>query len=165
MARLSAGQRTQVARKVGQALRRSQHQRIVANKAPDGGSYLPRKRRKQPLRSKKGRVKRKKDAMFQRSAYMKVKASPGDVTVGFVGRVARIARVHQQGRVDRINREGRTARYPVRELLGFTEADERLVRDLLIEHLAPLRRRRVRRMRRAVPVPCAWPLAPGAAPG
>ena len=36
LAKLTAGQRTQVARKIGQALRRSQHQRIVANRAPDG---------------------------------------------------------------------------------------------------------------------------------
>ena len=139
LAKLTAGQRTQVARKIGQALRRSQHQRIVANRAPDGGSYLPRKRRAEPLRAKKGRIKRKRDAMFQRigrAAYLKVQASPSDVSVGFFGRVARIARVHQEGRTDRINREGRTARYPVRELLGFTQADTRMVRDLLIEHLA-----------------------------
>lgn len=139
LAKLTAGQRTQVARKIGQALRRSQHQRIAANKAPDGGSYLPRKRRAEPLRAKKGRIKRKRDAMFQRigrAAYLKVQASPSDVSVGFFGRVARIARVHQEGRTDRINREGRTARYPVRELLGFTQADTRMVRDLLIEHLA-----------------------------
>ena len=140
LAKLTAGQRTQVARKIGQALRRSQHQRIVANKAPDGGSFLPRKRKEGPtIRAKKGRIKRKKDLMFQRisrTAYMKVEASPAAAAVGFMGRVARIARVHQEGRTDRINREGRTARYPVRELLGFTPADKRLVRDLLIEHLA-----------------------------
>ena len=139
LAKLQPGKRTQLARKIGQALRRSQHQRIAANKAPDGGSYLPRKRRAEPLRAKKGRIKRKRDAMFQRigrAAYLKVQASPSDVSVGFFGRVARIARVHQEGRTDRINREGRTARYPVRELLGFTDADKRLVRDLLIEHLA-----------------------------
>ena len=140
LAKLQPGKRTQLARKIGQALRRSQHQRIAANKAPDGGSYLPRKRRAEPLRAKKGRIKRKRDAMFQRigrAAYLRVQASPSDVSVGFFGRVARIARVHQEGRTDRINREGRTARYPVRELLGFTDADRRLVRDLLIEHLAP----------------------------
>ena len=140
LARLAPGKRTQLARKIGQALRRGQHQRIAANKAPDGGSYLPRKRRAEPVRSKKGRIKRKKDAMFQRigrAAYLKVRASPSDVSVGFFGRVARIARVHQEGREDRINREGRTARYPVRELLGYTDADKRLVRDLLIDHLAP----------------------------
>ena len=141
LAKLQPGKRTQVARKIGQALRRSQHQRIVANRAPDGGSFLPRKRKDggTPIRAKKGRVKRKKDLMFQRISrtdYMKVDASPSAAAVGFMGRVARIARVHQEGRTDRINREGRTARYPVRQLLGFTDADKRLVRDLLIEHLA-----------------------------
>ena len=141
LAKLQPGKRTQLARKIGQALRRSQHQRIVANKAPDGGSFLPRKRKDggTPIRAKKGRVKRKKDLMFQRISrtdYMKVDASPSAAAVGFMGRVARIARVHQEGRTDRINREGRTARYPVRQLLGFTDADKRLVRDLLIEHLA-----------------------------
>ena len=140
LAKLAPGKRTQLARKIGQAVRRSQHARIAANKAPDGGSYLPRKRKDggTPLRAKKGRGKRKRDLMFQRisrSAYMKVDASPSAAAVGFMGRVARIARVHQEGRVDRINREGRTARYPERELLGFTQADKRLVRDLLVEHL------------------------------
>lgn len=141
LAKLQPGQRTQVARKIGQALRRSQHQRIAANKAPDGGSFLPRKRKDggTPIRAKKGRVKRKKDLMFQRisrTAYMKVQATPAAASVGFMGRVARIARVHQEGREDRISREGRTARYPVRELLGFTGSDTRMVRDLLVEHLA-----------------------------
>ena len=61
LAKLQPGKRTQLARKIGQALRRSQHQRIVANKAPDGDSYLPRKRKPgaTPIRAKKGRVKRK----------------------------------------------------------------------------------------------------------
>lgn len=141
LANLAPTQRRQLARKIGQALRRSQHQRITANKAPDGGSFLPRKRKENatPIRAKKGRVKRKKDLMFQRisrTAYFKVEASPSAVSVGFFGRVARIARVHQEGRTDRINREGRTARYPVRELLGFTQADTRLVRDLLMQHLS-----------------------------
>lgn len=138
LANLSPGQRSQVARKIGQALRRSQHQRIQDNKAPDGSSFLPRKRRAEPLRAKQGGIKRKKDRMFQRISrtdYLKVQASPASASVGFMGRVARIARVHQEGREDRINREGRTARYPVRELLGFTSEDLRMVRGLLIEHL------------------------------
>ena len=141
LAKLTAGQRTQVARKIGQALRRSQHQRIVTNKAPDGGSYLPRKRKPgaTPIRAKKGRVKRKKDLMFQRigrAAYLKVQASPSDVSVGFFGRVARIARVHQEGLEDHVTPGGPRVRYPKRELLGFTSQDTRMIRDLLIEHLA-----------------------------
>lgn len=55
----------------------------------------------------------------------------------FIGRVARIARVHQEGGEDRVSKKGPRVRYPKRELVGFSAADTRLVRDLLIQHLAP----------------------------
>ena len=139
LAKLQPGERRRLARTIGTQLRRSQDQRIGSQQNPDGSAYAPRRPRRQPLRAKAGRIKRRKDAMFQRigkAAHLKVKADPAGVAVGFTGRVARIARVHQEGGTDRIDKAGRTARYPQRELLGFTDADRRLVRDLLIEHLA-----------------------------
>ena len=49
--------------------------------------------------------------------------------------MARIARVHQDGLRDRVSRHGPTVRYERRQVLGFTDADAKAIRDLLIEHL------------------------------
>ncbi|CAI9409680.1 phage virion morphogenesis protein [Lelliottia amnigena] len=55
--------RRKLAAEIAKELRKSQQQRIKLQKAPDGTPYQARKR--QPLRSKSGRIKR---AMFQKCA-------------------------------------------------------------------------------------------------
>lgn len=50
LAKLSPGQRTQLAREIARSLRQSQSQRIAAQKNPDGSPFAPRKLQ---LRSKK----------------------------------------------------------------------------------------------------------------
>ncbi|MFA1753937.1 phage virion morphogenesis protein [Xanthomonas campestris] len=133
LARLQPGERRSLARKIGTELRRSQSQRIGKQQAPDGSPYAPRK---QQLRQKSGRVKRAKMfAKLRQAKFFKVSASPNAVSVGFVGRVSRIARVHQEGLVDRIQTNGPRARYEKRILVGFTEADRSLIRDILTSHL------------------------------
>jgi hypothetical protein len=57
------------------------------------------------------------------------------VTVGFTGRVSRIARIHQEGRSDTVGSNSLRVTYQRRLLLGFTQADEQLVRDLILDHL------------------------------
>ncbi|MFC3549456.1 phage virion morphogenesis protein [Lysobacter cavernae] len=134
LAKLQPGARRALARKVGIALRRSQHQRVGEQRNPDGSAFLPRKRT-----LKAGRIKSRKLKMFRRIAktdYLKAQATEHDVTVGFYGRIARIARVHQEGLADRVSRGGPTVRYERRQLLGFTDVDLRMISDLLIEHLA-----------------------------
>jgi phage virion morphogenesis protein len=133
LAAMTSTERRGLARRIGIELRRSQHIRIQNQKNPDGSSYLPRKR----ARDKAGRIKRNAEHMFRRisrSNYLRLQADDAGVAVGFVGRVARIARVHQEGLVDRISREGATARYPIRELLGFTDEDRARIRELLEAH-------------------------------
>lgn len=133
LAKLSAAGRRKIARDIGVHLRRSQHQRIAAQKNPDGSAFLPRK-----STLKAGRIKSRKLKMFRRiskTAYLKLKASEYGVSVGFVGRVARIARVHQEGLTDVVNEHGLRVRYERRQLLGFTDADRERIRELLIEHL------------------------------
>ncbi|ASK99960.1 phage virion morphogenesis protein [Xanthomonas citri] len=133
LARLQEGERRKLARKIGTALRRSQSQRISKQLAPDGTPYAPRK---QQLRDKAGRVKRKKMfAKLRQAKFLKVSASPNEVSVGFLGRVSRIARVHQDGQTDRVRKDGPQARYAKRALLGFSPADHQAVRELLISHL------------------------------
>lgn len=132
LAKLQPGARRALARTLGTALRRSQNQRIAGQRNPDGSAFAPRKR------AQTGKIKRRKEQMFRRiakAAHLKVEASEHAVAVGFVGRVARIARVHQEGLNDRVSPRGPTVRYERRELLGFADADRRVIRDLLIEHL------------------------------
>ncbi|WP_372178156.1 phage virion morphogenesis protein [Xanthomonas axonopodis pv. phyllanthi] len=133
LARLQPGERRTLARKIGTELRRSQSQRIGKQQAPDGKPYAARK---EQLRDKAGRVKRKKMfAKLRQAKFVKVSASPNEVSVGFVGRVSRIARVHQEGLSERVRPGGPRARYERRVLLGLTEQDRHHVRDQLLNHL------------------------------
>lgn len=134
LARLQEGERRKLARKIGTALRRSQSQRIGKQQAPDGTPYAPRN---QQLRDKAGRVKRKKMfAKLRQAKFLKVSASPNEVSVGFMGRVSRIARVHQEGLAEQVRSGGPKARYEQRVLLGFSIEDRQLIRDHLQNHLA-----------------------------
>jgi len=133
--RLEPGERSKLARSIGQELRRSQQKRVMAQENPDGSKYAPRKHR--DLRGKQGRVKRKL-AMFKKlrtASYLKVRGDSNAVTIGFTGRIARIARVHQYGLRDRAERGAPDVRYEQRELLGFNEHDIDLIRDHLLKNL------------------------------
>ncbi|WP_095159184.1 phage virion morphogenesis protein [Pseudomonas sp. Irchel 3E13] len=134
--RIAAPERAKLARSIAQQLRRSQQQRVNAQRNPDGTPFAPRKPAK--LREKQGRVKRKAK-MFQKlraASYMKARGDKSLATVGFTGRVARIARVHQDGLRDRVEPRGPTALYERREILGLTDADHDLIRAALIDHLS-----------------------------
>lgn len=135
LARLETGERSKLARSIGQDLRRSQQKRVMAQENPDGSKYAPRKKR--DLRGKQGRIRRKL-AMFQKLRtvkYLKVRVDSNAITVGFTGRIARIARVHQYGLKDRAERGAPDVRYAQREVLGLTESDIDLIRDRLLAHL------------------------------
>lgn len=135
LARLEPGERSKLARTIGQQLRRSQQKRLVAQQNPDGSKFAPRKQRN--LRGKQGRIRRKL-AMFKKlrtASYLKVRGDSNAVTVGFTGRIARIARVHQYGLKDRAEPGAPDVRYEQREVLGFTDADLDLIRDSLLAHL------------------------------
>lgn len=133
--RLEPGARNQLARNIGQELRRSQQKRVIAQENPDGTKFAPRKKRN--LRGKQGSIRRKL-AMFKKlrtASYLKVRGDSNAVTVGFTGRIARIARVHQYGLKDRAERGAPETSYEQREILGFSEADIALIRDNLLSRL------------------------------
>ncbi len=132
---LQPGARNQLARSIGQELRRSQQKRVLTQQNPDGSKFAPRKKR--DLRGKQGRIRRKVE-MFKKlrtATYMKARGDSNVVTVGFTGRIARIARVHQFGLKDRAERGAPEVRYEQREVLGFTEQDIDLIRDGLLAHI------------------------------
>lgn len=135
LARLEPGERSKLARTIGQQLRRSQQKRLVAQQNPDGSKFAPRKQRN--LRGKQGRIRRKL-AMFKKlrtASYLKVRGDSNAVTVGFTRRIARIARVHQYGLKDRAEPGAPDVRYEQREVLGFTDDDLEIIRDSLLTHL------------------------------
>ena len=133
--RIEPAARTSLARTIAQQLRRSQQQRVTAQRNSDGSQYAPRKQR--DLRGKQGRIQRKLK-MFRKlrtASYLKARGDSNLVSVGFTGRIARIARVHQYGLKDRAERGAKDVRYDQREVLGFTDADLELIRDTLLAHL------------------------------
>ncbi|KKF38179.1 phage virion morphogenesis protein [Erwinia tracheiphila] len=188
--------RTLTARAVGQALKRSQQQRIKAQKNPDGSPWAARRRR--VLRSQQGivfvwqgeirrlknwhggqgkygrtltgfdeernairtfyrsdieryieintrsvrRSTAKKVPMFQRLRgyrFLKMRAGRCGTSVGYDGVAARIARVPPV-RPARSGRAGCFAKYPVRELLGFTAGDDRMITERVINSLGSVAR-------------------------
>lgn len=134
IASLSPAGRRRLAVDMAKKLRQSQQRRIKSQQNPDGTPYEQRK--KQPARAKTGRVKREMFAKLRTSRFMKAKGSDDGAVVEFTGKVQRIVKVHQYGMKDRPARNGVSVEYPVRELLGFTEDDRRLVESLLTDHLA-----------------------------
>lgn len=130
---LSPASRRKLAAEIAKELRKSQQQRIKQQKAPDGTPYQARKR--QPLRAKKGRIKR---AMFQKlrlSRYMKASGRNDVVVVEFIGKVQRIAQIHQLGLKDRPNPHALVVQYPERQLLGINKNAEVLIEKIIINHL------------------------------
>jgi phage virion morphogenesis (putative tail completion) protein len=138
LAKLSAPARRTLAVAIGRRLRASQQQRIAAQLDPRGMAFAPRKLQEARLRKLPGKIRRRKAAMFTKlraARWLKVVTSAQGVDVGFDGRAARIARVHQEGLDDKASPKSKTIRYPRRQLLGFTEADRKLIGDALAEHL------------------------------
>ena len=135
LARMAEGERRKLAGDIGRALRRSQHIRIQNQTDADGRTFLPRK----AIRDQFGRIRKERGKLFRRitkAEFLKVTATADSVFVGFAGRVARIARVHQEGLVDSVRSGGPAIRYPQRQLIGITDADRDMIRNMLLQHLA-----------------------------
>lgn len=140
LAKMTPAARREAAMDIGRELRRSQQERLKAQRNPDGSGFAPRKPRILPkskkLREKAGRIKRK--AMFAKmrtARFLKVETDGNSLAIGFTGRVARIARVHQEGLSSQVAPGGPNYQYPVRQLLGFTPADLDMIRDKLLDHI------------------------------
>ncbi|WP_434771143.1 phage virion morphogenesis protein [Pseudomonas entomophila] len=133
--RLEPSARTKLAKTIAQQLRRSQQQRVAAQRNADGTAFAPRKPR---MRDKQGRV-RGKAKMFRKlrtADHLKARGDAAGATVGFTGRVARIAKVHQQGLRDRAQRGAPPVKYARRMLLGLTDQELETIRNTLLNHLS-----------------------------
>ena len=130
---LSPSSRKEMARNIAKKLRASQQQNIKRQQAPDGTPFKPRKA--QPIRSKKGRVKREMFAKLRTAKYMKAQATSNEAVIEFTGRVQRMVRVHHYGLRDRPSRNGNDVQYDARPLLGLNERDLREIEDAILKEL------------------------------
>ena len=124
-------------REIAAGLRRSQAERIQQQRNPDGSPYEPRKLQpaKGPAASERARIK----AMFSKlrtTRFLKASTTATEAAVGFVGRAARIAQIHQDGLLDKPSPGARAIQYPARELLGLTDEEAELVKDIVLKHLS-----------------------------
>lgn len=133
IAALSPAGRRRMAAEVAKTLRTRQQKRIKTQKAPDGSLYEARKR--QPVRAKKGRVKRKMFAKLSTNRFMKATGSDEAAIVEFTGKVQRMAKVHQYGLKDRPNRNSRDVPYDKRPLFGFNGENERQIENVILSKL------------------------------
>ncbi|MDM2736139.1 phage virion morphogenesis protein [Citrobacter sp. Ct235] len=133
IAALSPAARRRMAADIAKTLRARQQRRIKTQKAPDGTPYAARKR--QPVKAKKGRVKREMFAKLRTSRFMKATAGNNAAVVEFTGKVQRIANVHQYGLNDRPNRNSHYMKYEMRPLFGFNEESNKQVENVILTML------------------------------
>lgn len=131
IAALSPTARRRMAADIAKTLRARQQRRIKTQKAPDGTPYAARKR--QPVKAKKGRVKREMFAKLRTSRFMKATAGNDAAVVEFAGKVRRMVNVHQYGLKDKPGRNSALVQYAARPLIGFNDGDRQVVENLIIE--------------------------------
>ena len=130
---LSPAARRRMTAEIAKQLRASQQKRIKNQQAPDGTPYAARKR--QPVKGKKGRVKREMFTKLRTNRYMKTNGTDNAAMVEFTGRVQRMARVHQEGLKDRPNRYSEGVNYEERQLLGINKGDSNIVEEIIMSYL------------------------------
>ena len=131
---LSPQSRKAMAATIAKRLRKHQQQRIKRQVTPQGQPFAPRQ--SQPLRDKKGRIKREMFAKLRTAKYMKAKGTDRDAVVEFTGQVQRMAKVHQYGLRDRPSVRAEEVRYPARPLLGMDAEDLKIVEDELLMRIS-----------------------------
>lgn len=134
IAALSPTARRKMAADIAKTLRTRQQRRIKTQKAPDGTPYAARKR--QPVKAKKGRVKREMFAKLRTSRFMKATAGNDVAVVEFTGKVQRMVNVHQYGLKDKPGRNSAPVQYDARPLIGFSAEDRQVVEEIIIAKLS-----------------------------
>ncbi|WP_224964776.1 phage virion morphogenesis protein [Acinetobacter guillouiae] len=122
---LEPSQRRELMRRLAQGLRIRSKDRISQQRDPNGNRFSPRKR------DQIGSIKRK-GAMFKKiGQQLKTEYSADKASVGFGGRTAQISKVHQEGKTIRPTDLANPTQYPVRELVGFSQEDQKWVTNQL----------------------------------
>jgi len=134
IAALSPTARRRMAADIAKTLRARQQRRIKTQKAPDGTPYTARKR--QPVKAKKGRVKREMFAKLRTSRFMKATAGNDVAAVEFTGKVQRMVNVHQYGLKDKPGRNSKPVQYDARPLIGFEPDDVMVIQGIITKSLS-----------------------------
>ncbi|OVZ89874.1 phage virion morphogenesis protein [Yersinia frederiksenii] len=134
IAALSPASRRHMAVEIAKKLRQRQQQRIKSQKSPDGTPYAPRKR--QPIKAKKGRIKREMFTKLRTNRFMKAKGDDSAAVVEFTSKVQHIARVHHYGLKDKPGRNSVAVEYPKRPLMGFNSEDYKVIEKIITEVLS-----------------------------
>ncbi|MCN2137985.1 phage virion morphogenesis protein [Escherichia coli] len=134
IAALSPSARRKMAADIAKTLRTRQQRRIKSQTSPDGTPYAARKR--QPVKAKKGRVKREMFAKLRTNRFMKATGGNDAAVVEFTGKVQRMANVHQYGLKDKPSRNSKPVQYDARPLIGFSDDDRQTVEAIIIEKLS-----------------------------
>jgi len=134
IAALSPAARRRMAADIAKTLRARQQRRIKTQKAPDGTPYAARKR--QPVKAKKGRVKREMFAKLRTSRFMKATAGNDAAVVEFTGKVQRMANVHQYGLKDKPGRNSTPVQYDARPLIGFEPDEWMVIQEIITKSLS-----------------------------
>ncbi len=136
LSRLQPVARKRLIREIAYEIRRSQQKRIAEQHNPDGSAFVPRKprirlhRTQENLRPHTGKIKQR--VMFtnlRRARWLKVTSDAEGFEIGFSGSAARIAQTHQFGQVDQVAVGGAKYHYPVRQLLGLTDAERQWIQN------------------------------------
>lgn len=133
IAALSPAARRRMAADIAKTLRARQQRRIKTQKAPDGTPYAARKRH--PVKTKKGRVKREMFAKLRTSRFMKASAGNDAAVVEFTGKVQRMANVHQYGLKDKPGRNSQLVKYDSRPLMGFNAREINEIEEIVVSIL------------------------------
>ncbi|MBX9816259.1 MAG: hypothetical protein A4S12_07040 [Proteobacteria bacterium SG_bin5] len=141
-ARLDDRARVKLGRSLGAELRRLNAERIRANRTPEGAPMVPRKARR-PAPAKLGKPPaldpRKRGRMFRKAAtnrYLRVRAAPEELQLGYFGTAATILIQHQEGGTYRVSRDtDAQADYPARPLLGLPPEDRARILDRVAQLL------------------------------
>jgi phage virion morphogenesis protein len=136
LATLTPAERTRLARRIAADLQKANAARIAAQTEPDGTHFAPRKPQSSRRYPKaQGKIHLRLFDKLRTPQHLKIRAATPDLAaVGFTPRDERIARVHHYGLIDNLTPKLRI-RYPIRQLLGITEADTKHISKTILEHL------------------------------
>lgn len=137
IAKLSPQSRKSLAVAVSKRLRAGQQQHIKRQQAPDGTLYAPRKTR---LRSKKRLRDRAMFSKLRTARYLKAQGNNDAAVVEFVGRVKLMVNVHHYGLRDRPSSHSADVKYEARPLLGFSNADVKMILQITLSYFSEFKR-------------------------
>ncbi|OAF48185.1 phage tail protein [Escherichia coli] len=130
---LSPSGRRRLSAELAKRLRQSQQRRVMAQKAPDGTPYAPRKQ--QSARKRPVALSENVCETYHQS-FLHIRASPEQAAMEFYGgKSPKIASVHQFGLSEETRKDGKKIDYPARPLLGFTGEDVQMIEEIILAHL------------------------------